>query len=200
MTAAFLPVLGARLGLRRLSPALAPATSPARAARAAAPAMGLAAGDKLPLDGSVQTLADGGPAELALRDVFAGKKVVVFSVPGALTPTCTDSHGPEFVAAVAEFKKKGADAVACLCVNDPFVAGAYAKKMGAAGGEVTMLCDGAADLVKKIGIDMDTGAFGGVRAKRGSFIVDDGVFTHVNLEEGGGFTGPSSAKTVLDQL
>lgn len=196
MTAAFLPVLGARLGLRRAAPAL----SSARPRRAhAAPAMGLAAGDKLPLDGAVQTLADGKPTELPLADVFAGKKVVVFSIPGALTPTCTDSHGPEFVAAVDEFKAKGADAVACLTVNDPFVAGAYAKKMNAVE-SVTMLCDGAAELVKKIGIDMDTGAFGGVRAKRGSFIVDDGVFTHVNLEDGGGFTGPSSAKTVLGQL
>lgn len=161
--------------------------------------MGLSAGDKLPLDAAVQTLADGKPADLPLADVPSGKKVVVFSIPGALTPTCTDSHGPEFVAAAEDLMAKGADAVACLTVNDPFVAGAYAKKTNAVD-SVTMLCDGSAELVKKVGIDFDAGAFGGVRAKRGSFIVDDAVFTHVNLEDGGGFTGPSSAKTVLDQL
>lgn len=135
--------------------------------------MTLAAGSKIDTSASVMTLVDGAPTPLPLADVFAGKKVVLFSLPGALTPTCTDSQGPEFVAALDDFKAKGVDAVACLTVNDPFVGGVFEKKLNAVG-KITFLCDGDASVTKALGIDFDTGGFGGVRAKRGSFIVDDG--------------------------
>jgi glutaredoxin/glutathione-dependent peroxiredoxin len=199
MTVAFLPGAGLRLAQRAFTPALTAARRPLRAVATAAPKMTLAAGDKLDLSASVMTLADGKPAPLPLADVFAGKKVVLFSLPGALTPTCTDSQGPEFVAALDEFKAKGVDGVACLLVNDPFVSGAFEKKLNAVD-KITFLCDGDAAVTKALGIELDTGGFGGVRARRGSFIVEDGVFTHVNLEEGGGFEGAGSAKTVLAQL
>lgn len=122
---------------------------------------------------SVMTLVDGKPTPLPLSDVFTGKKVVLFSLPGALTPTCTDSQGPEFVAAIEEFKAKGVDSIACLTVNDPFVGNVFEKKLNAVG-KITFLCDGDAAVTKALGIDFDTAGFGGVRAKRGSFIVDDG--------------------------
>lgn len=157
------------------------------------------AGTKIDLNKSVMTLVDGKPSPLVLSDVFAGKKIVMFSLPGALTPTCTDSQGPEFVAAAEDFKAKGVDGIACLLVNDPFVADVFAKKLDAVG-KITFLADGDASLTKALGLEFDTGDFGGIRAKRGSYIVDDGVITHVNLESGGAFEGPGSAKTVLDQL
>jgi glutaredoxin/glutathione-dependent peroxiredoxin len=197
--AAFLPALGASLARRSYSPFAAGRSAlRARAPRTLA-TMVLSAGDKVDTAASVMTLVDGKPTPLPLADVFSGKKVVLFSLPGALTPTCTDSQGPEFVEALAAFKAKGVDSVACLMVNDPFVGNVFEKKLNAVG-KITFLCDGDAAVSKALGIDFDTGGFGGVRAKRGSFIVDNGVFTHVNLEEGGAFDGPGSAKTVLDQL
>jgi glutaredoxin/glutathione-dependent peroxiredoxin len=156
-------------------------------------------GTKIDLSSSVMTLVDGKPSPLPLKDVFAGKKVVLFSLPGALTPTCTDGQAPEFVAAAEDFASKGVDTIACLSVNDPFVNGAFSKKL-LAEGKITFLSDGDAALTKALGLDMDTGGFGGIRAVRGAFIVEDGVFTSVNLEEGGAFAGPSSASTVMSQL
>jgi glutaredoxin/glutathione-dependent peroxiredoxin len=184
MATAFLPVLGRGLvRTRRCLPSTA-AVSSSRAASGTLPTMvAPVPGSKIDLSASVMTLVDGKPAALALKDVFAGKKVVLFSLPGALTPTCTDSQGPEFVDAADDFAAKGVDTIACLAVD-----------------KITFLADGNAAVTKALGLDFDTGGFGGVRAVRGSYIVEDGVFSHVNVEAGGAFEGPGSAETVLKQL
>lgn len=104
-----------------------------------------------------------------------------------------------WVKAVDDFKAKGCDDVVCLSVNDPFVVDVFEKAVDGTG-KLTFVGDGGADLVKKIGIDIDTGGFGGVRAYRGSYLVEDGVFTQVNLEEGTSFEGPSKPETLLAQL
>lgn len=191
---AFLPGAG---GIGSFQRQLPRALSPIRPALVRM--MSLSTGTKIDLEKSVMTLSDGAPSALSLKEVFAGKKVVMFSIPGALTPTCTDNQGPEFIAALDDLKAKGVDNVACLCVNDPFVTDVYAKKMNAVG-KITFLSDGDGSLTKSLGIGFDTGGFGGIRARRGSYIVDDGVFTHVNLENGGEYKGPSTPATVLEQL
>jgi glutaredoxin/glutathione-dependent peroxiredoxin len=200
MATAFLPVLGRGfVRTRRCLPSTA-AISSSRTASGTLPTMvAPVPGSKIDLSASVMTLIDGKPAALPLKDVFAGKKVVLFSLPGALTPTCTDSQGPEFVDAAEDFAAKGVDTIACLTVNDPFVTSVFAKKLGAVD-KITFLADGNAAVTKALGLDFDTGGFGGVRAVRGSYIVDDGVFSHVNVEAGGAFEGPGSAETVLKQL
>lgn len=175
---------------------------PSRAAacgRRALATMQVAPGTKMPLEKELMEMQGGGPAGVPLNGVFAGKKVVMFTVPGALTGTCTQSHAPEYVKAMSELTSKGVDAVVCVAVNDPFVMEAFAKKVDAAG-SIRFLADGDASLTKALGIELETGAFGGTRAIRGSFVVEDGVFTQVNLEDGGAFEGPSKVATVLNQL
>lgn len=163
-------------------------------------AMAAATGTKIPLEKKAFVLSEGKPTPISLSDVFAGKKVVMITIPGALTPTCTDSHAPGFLEKLAELKEKGVDDVVCLSVNDPFVMDAYAKKMNAVE-KMKFLGDGDASITKALGLEVDTGGFGGVRAKRGSYIVDDGVFTNVNVEpDGTGFAGPSKVETILSQL
>lgn len=161
--------------------------------------MVLATGTRIPLEKDVMTLKNGKPTPVSLSSVFADKKVVMFTIPGALTPTCTDSHAPAYLDKIDELKAKGVDEIVCLSVNDPFVLDAYAKKLNA-GDSITFLADGNAAIVKELGVDFDTGGFGGIRATRASYIVDDGVFTHVNMEEGGGYAGPSKVDTILAQL
>jgi glutaredoxin/glutathione-dependent peroxiredoxin len=166
---------------------------------AAAPPVPVVPGGALDLDASAMALVDGKPTAVPLRPIFAGRRVVLFSIPGALTPTCVDSQAPEYVVLAEELRAKGADEVACLAVNDPFVLDAMRKKVDAYG-TITFLADGDGAIAKSLGITFDTGSFGGIRARRGSYIVEDGVFTHVNLEQGGAFTGPGSANTILAQL
>lgn len=171
----------------------------ARFASSTSPVMALKKGDKVPADVNLMVLDDGKPSPVSAASVFAGKKTVMLSIPGALTPTCQDSHVPSFLDSYDDLKAKGVDQVVCLAVNDPFVLKAFSDKTGATD-KITMLGDGGAALVKKLGMEVDTGDFGGVRAKRGSFIVDDGVFTEVNLEEATGYDGPSKVETILAQL
>ncbi|KAJ8613530.1 hypothetical protein CTAYLR_002143 [Chrysophaeum taylorii] len=163
-----------------------------------ATALKFAAGDSVPLDGEFMVMADG-PSPLAAKEVFEGKTVVVFGIPGALTPTCTEKQMPGYVEKADEFKSKGVDTVACLSVNDPFVMAEMSKKQDP-DGKITMLADGAAAFVKAIDIGVDTGNFGGVRCQRCSMLVKDGVATIVNLEGGTGFTEISAAETLLGQL
>lgn len=196
MSPAFVPALAARASLFTSRAALPQLSR--RAAAFSTATMTLSVGDKIDLTAKVMTLKDGAPTELPLSDVFAGKKVVLFTLPGALTPTCTDNQAPEFVAAYDDFKAKGYG-VACMTVNDPFVGAAFNKKIEGEG-KIAMLCDGDAAVTKSLGIELETGGFGGTRAIRGSYVVEDGVFKQVNLEEGGAFNGPGSAKTVLGQL
>jgi glutaredoxin/glutathione-dependent peroxiredoxin len=131
--------------------------------------------------------------------MFAGKKVVMFALPGAFTPTCSAKHLPGFVQHAAELKKKGIDAVACLSVNDAFVMGAWGEAQGA-GGKVMMLADGNGDFTKALGLEMDASKYGmGTRSQRYSMLVENGVVKQLNIEEPGAFS-VSSAEHMLKML
>ena len=159
--------------------------------------MTIAKGDKLPDIGLVKATADG-PDKLQSADFFAGRKVALFAVPGAFTPTCSAKHLPGFVEKAAEFKAKGVDEIACVAVNDAFVMGAWGKAAGS--DDITMLADGNGDFAKALGLDADFTGFGmGGRSQRYSMIVDDGVVTEVNVEGPGEFK-VSSAEYLLGQL
>jgi glutaredoxin/glutathione-dependent peroxiredoxin len=139
-------------------------------------------GDRLP-DATFTTMSAEGPKPMQTADVFGGKKVALFAVPGAYTPTCSRQHLPGYVQKFDELKSKGFDAVACTSVNDIFVLSAWSKDSGA-DGKILMLADGSADFAKKIGLDIDLTARGlGVRSKRYSMIVEDGVVKSLNVEE-----------------
>ncbi len=160
--------------------------------------MTIGVGDKIP-SGTLTTMGADGPAPLTTAEIFAGKKVVMFAVPGAFTPTCSAKHLPGFVAAAGDIKAKGVDTIACLSVNDPFVMGAWAKDQGT-GDKVLMLADGSAAFTSALDTVLDLTERGlGVRSRRYSMIVDDGVVSQINLEEGGGYE-VSDAGTILSQL
>ena len=159
--------------------------------------MTIAKGDKLPDVGLVKATSDG-PDKIQSADFFAGRKVALFAVPGAFTPTCSAKHLPGFVEKAAEFKAKGVDEIACVSVNDAFVMGAWGKAAGS--DDITMLADGNGDFAKALGLDADFTGFGmGGRSQRYSMIVDDGVVTEVNVEGPGEFK-VSSAEYLLGQL
>ena len=134
---------------------------------------------------------------VSAADFFAGKKVVLFALPGAFTPTCSEAHLPSFVVKYDDIAAKGVDAVACLSVNDSFVMTAWQSAQNAE--NLTMIADGGAVLTKEMGLVLDTADFGGTRSRRYSMIVDNGTVTHLNLEEGTGFE-VSDADTILSQL
>ena len=160
--------------------------------------MTIGVGDKIP-SGTLTTMGADGPAPLTTDEIFAGKKVVMFAVPGAFTPTCSAKHLPGFVEAAGDIKAKGVDTIACLSVNDPFVMGAWAKDQGT-GDDVLMLADGSAAFTSALDTVLDLTERGlGVRSRRYSMIVDDGVVSQINLEEGGGYE-VSDAGTILNQL
>jgi len=159
--------------------------------------MTISKGDKLPDVGLVKATA-GGPDKLQSADFFAGRKVALFAVPGAFTPTCSAKHLPGYVEKAAEMKAKGVDEIACVSVNDAFVMGAWGKAAGS--DDVTMLADGNGDFAKALGLDADFTGFGmGGRSQRYSMIVDDGVVTELNVEGPGEFK-VSSAEHMLGQL
>jgi peroxiredoxin len=140
-----------------------------------------------------------GPANISTEELFKGKKVVLFSVPGAFTPTCHAKHLPGFVQHLAALKAKGVDTVACLAVNDVFVMSAWGKASGVGEG-ILMLADGNAEFTKALGLELDGRGFGmGTRGQRFALIVDDGVVTAVNVEQAGEFR-VSAADYVLGQL
>ncbi len=160
--------------------------------------MTIGVGDKIP-SATLTTMGADGPAPLTTDEIFAGKKVVMFAVPGAFTPTCSAKHLPGFVEAAGDIKAKGVDTIACLSVNDPFVMGAWAKDQGT-GDDVLMLADGSAAFTSALDTVLDLTERGlGVRSRRYSMIVDDGVVSQINLEEGGGYE-VSDAGTILNQL
>ena len=159
--------------------------------------MTISVGDKLPDVKLVKATANG-PEQVQSADYFAGKKVALFAVPGAYTPTCSAKHLPGFVEKADELKGKGVDEIACTSVNDPFVMGAWNKDAGSE--DITMLADGNADFAKAIGLDMDASGFGmGHRSQRYSMIVDDGVVKELNVEQPGDFS-VSSAEHLMGQL
>ena len=159
--------------------------------------MTISVGDKLPDVKLVKATANG-PEQVQSADYFAGKKVALFAVPGAYTPTCSAKHLPGFVEKADELKGKGVDEIACTSVNDPFVMGAWNKDAGSE--DITMLADGNADFAKAIGLDMDASGFGmGHRSQRYSMIVEDGVVKELNVEQPGDFS-VSSAEHLMGQL
>lgn len=160
--------------------------------------MAINVGDKIP-SGTLTTMGAEGPAPVTTDELFGGKKVVMFAVPGAFTPTCSAKHLPGFVEKAAEIKAKGVDAIACVSVNDVFVMDAWGKDQSA-GDAVQMLADGSAAFTQDLGTVLDLTDRGlGVRSARYSMIVEDGTVTQLNLEDGGGFE-VSDADTILSQL
>jgi peroxiredoxin len=158
--------------------------------------MTIKVGDKLP-ETTFTVMGDEGPKQVSTADVFGGKKVALFAVPGAYTPTCHKQHMPGFVANSDQFKGKGIDAIACTSVNDIFVLTQWSKDSGA-DGKITMLADGSADFAKKIGLEIDLTARGlGVRSKRYSMVVDNGVVSVLNVEDAPPQHDKSSATALL---
>jgi peroxiredoxin len=161
--------------------------------------MSIKVGDKLP-EGRFTVMNDDGPGSLSTQDLFAGKKVVLFSVPGAFTPTCSREHLPGYIQKADEFKKKGVDTIACMAVNDVFVMEAWGDATGA-GDKVTLLADGNGDYARALGVDFDGSGFGlGTRGKRFAMVVDDGVVSALFEEESPGELKASTAEKVLASL
>lgn len=160
--------------------------------------MTIKVGDRMPA-GAFKFPGAEGPQQITTEQLFGGKKVVLFSVPGAFTPTCDARHLPGFIQHAADFKAKGVDTVACMAVNDVFVMKAWGKA-SAVEDKVLMLADGNGDYAKALGLDMDATGFGmGIRGKRFAVVVNDGVVKGLYVEAPGEFK-VSSAEHVLSQL
>jgi peroxiredoxin len=160
--------------------------------------MSIQAGEKMP-SGTLGVMTESGPGAISTEDLFTGKKVVLVSVPGAFTPTCSMNHLPGFVEQAAAIRDKGVDTIACMAVNDVFVMDAWGKDRGV-GDNVVMLADGNGDYARALGLEMDGSGFGmGMRGQRFAIIVDDGVATHVGVEAPGQFE-LSKAEAVLENL
>jgi peroxiredoxin len=156
-------------------------------------------GDRLP-NAKFKVMTAEGPAEKTTDDIFKGKKVVLFAVPGAFTPTCHKNHLPGFLKNADTIKSKGVDTIAVTGVNDVFVMDAWKKETGAAG-KIEFLADGSADFAKALDLSLDASAGGlGIRSKRYSMIVDDGVIKSLNVEESPGKAELSGADALMKQL
>ena len=160
--------------------------------------MTIKVGDMLP-SMKLMVVTPDGPKETSTDEIFKGKKVVLFAVPGAFTPTCSAKHLPGFVQNADAILAKGVDTIACIAVNDAFVMGAWGKEQGV-GNKVVMLADGAAQFAKAIGLELDLNARGmGFRSQRYALIADDMKVTHLGVEQPGGFE-VSKAESVLEAL
>jgi glutaredoxin/glutathione-dependent peroxiredoxin len=160
--------------------------------------MSIQVGDKLPA-GSFGVMTGEGPGSVSSEELFSGKKVVLFAVPGAFTPTCSAKHLPGFVQNAAALQSKGVDTLACLSVNDLFVMDAWGKDQGV-GDKVLMLADGNGEYTQALGLELDASGFGmGQRAKRFAIVVDDGVVSQLHIEGPGEFK-VSSAEFILDSI
>mgnify|MGYP003700418741 CR=1 FL=1 len=161
--------------------------------------MTIQVGDKMPEGGFMQ-MTDDGPAPITSSDLFDGKKVVLFAVPGAFTPTCSAKHVPGFVSRADELKAKGVDTIACLSVNDVFVMNAWGKDQSV-GSKVMMLADGSGDYVSRLGLELDLTPRGmGKRAPRFAMIVNDGKVEHLGVESNPGELTVSGADAILEKL
>ena len=159
--------------------------------------MSIQVGDRMP-PGKFVTMMTDGPQELSTDQLFNGKKVVLFAVPGAFTPTCSQAHLPGYVVKVDEIKAKGVDTVACMAVNDVFVVHAWGEQQNAQ--HILMLADGSANYTQALGLSLDLSSKGlGIRSDRFVIVVDDGVVTHLAQEAPGKFE-VSSAEAVLTVL
>jgi len=155
-------------------------------------------GDTLP-EVTLTMATPDGPKPITTGEIFKGRKVVLFAVPGAFTPTCSARHLPGFVDQAQAFRDKGVDTIACVAVNDAFVMGAWGRDQ-ATEGKVMMLADGSADFTRAVGLELDLTARGmGVRSQRYALVADNGVVTFLGVEEGGAFEA-SKAETVLAAL
>ena len=155
-------------------------------------------GDSIP-SVNLKIMSEKGVSDISTDELFSNKKVVLFSVPGAFTPTCSAQHLPGFIDHADKIKEKNVDTIACMSVNDAFVMDAWGKDRGA-GQNVLMVADGNGDFTKALGLELDAKGFGlGMRSQMFSMIVDNGLVTKLNVEEGGGFE-VSKAEVILDQL
>ena len=153
-------------------------------------------GQALPVATLSELTADG-MVNHDVTELFANKKVVLFAVPGAFTPTCSEAHLPGYVVLADELKAKGVDLIACVSVNDAFVMQAWGAAQNAS--EILMLGDGDASFTKALGLEMDTGGFGGIRSQRYAMIIENGTVTKLNVEEPKEFEA-SKAETILAAL
>ncbi|MBA5778388.1 peroxiredoxin [Stappia sp. F7233] len=161
--------------------------------------MSIKVGDRLP-EASFKIMTADGPAEVTTADIFSGRTVVLFAVPGAFTPTCHRNHLPGFLENERAIKAKGVETIAVVSVNDVFVMDAWAKSTGGEG-RITFLADGSANFAKAIGLELDATAGGlGIRSKRYSMIVKDGVVTALNVEDAPGQATVSGAAAILEAL
>ena len=159
--------------------------------------MAIRIGDRLP-DATLGVMRDGSPATIKTTDWFAGRKIVLFAVPGAFTPTCSARHLPGFIEHLQQFEAAGFDRVACMAVNDVYVMDAWSKAAGAE--HIQMLADGNAEFSRAMGLEADASAFlMGVRSQRFALTADDGVVTALFVEEPGAFR-VSSAENVLQSI
>ena len=159
--------------------------------------MTIQTGDRIP-EAMLMTMVDGNPKPVSTSDVFAGKKVVLFAVPGAFTPTCSARHLPGFIDHVEEFHAAGVDTVACMAVNDVYVMDAWSKSAGA--DRILMLADGNAGFARALGLDLDASDwFMGLRSQRFALVAEDGIVTALFIEQAGEFK-VSSAENVLAKL
>ena len=160
--------------------------------------MAIKVGEKIP-SVTLKYMNDEGMQEVSTDDLLGGKKVVLFALPGAFTPTCSAKHLPGFVQHAAEIKAKGVADIACLSVNDAFVMNAWGKDQSV-GDKVLMLADGNADFTRAIGLEMDATGFGmGTRSQRYAMVIDDGTVTELAVEDGPGLN-VSSAENILNKL
>jgi peroxiredoxin len=156
----------------------------------------ISAGDKIP-SVDLKTMTNDGPDSITTIDIFTGKKVIIFGLPGAFTPTCSAKHLPGFVQHADAIKAKGVDTIACISVNDVFVMGAWGKDQNV-GNKIMMLADGSADFAKATGLELDLIARGmGVRCQRFSMIVDNSIVQSINIDDGT-FEKTSAEQTLSD--
>ncbi len=159
--------------------------------------MSIQAGDKVPSLG-LKTMGPQGPEDIDTNDIFSGKKVVLFAVPGAFTPGCSMTHLPGFVVNADKIKAQGVDTIVCMAVNDAFVMGAWGEAQNAS--EILMLADGNGDFTSALGLELDASGFGmGKRSQRFAMIVEDGTVTQLNVEPGGDIE-VSSAEAIMELL
>lgn len=159
--------------------------------------MTIQTGDKIP-GCTLKTMGAEGPADITTDEIFAGKKVVLFAVPGAFTPGCSMTHLPGYVVNADKIKAAGVDSIVCMSVNDAFVMGAWGQAQNAE--ELLMLADGNGELTAALGLELDGSGFGlGTRSQRFAMIVEDGTVTHLNLEPDAG-VDVSSAETIMGLL
>ena len=161
--------------------------------------MTIKVGDTMP-SATVKVIGDGDPQDFSTEDLFKGKKIALFAVPGAFTPTCSAKHLPDYIQNADALKAKGVDSIICLSVNDPFVMKAWSESQGALGA-ITMIADGSGQYADALGLTFDGSAFGlGTRAQRFSILIDDNIVKNLNIEESPGAFEVSGADKILALL